>query len=435
MSIVGNNIAIHEYGLLLRGGDSRSLSAASIPEKDWDWLLQNEELLMREGPSLFRPAIRKGQQVLQVLNYVGVISFPSGTYVEILPKVSDATSEETARLQLIKMLAKVNDLPLIQLHEASLKTINRTLLEMLIGRFLQDAQHLVNRGLRSQYLSVERNEAYLKGKLRASVYLRLPPQKRTRFPIGYDEYLIERPENMLLHWAVNRVYHWSRDAVHRSHARKLLTLLSDIPQSRKPLDDLKKWQDERLMQHYSHVKPWIVLIANNISPWTQAGNAKGISLLFPMEKLFEKYVFTVLKERIEIGYTVNSQPHAGYLTQHKGKEWFLLKPDLIIQKRQMKLGLMDTKWKILDETASGKKYGISQSDMYQLFAYGQKCLPEGGGLFLIYPRNINFKKPLPSFSFGNSHRLWAVPFCLETDGFVMGDWLQDAEYLAECVSL
>lgn len=435
MSIVRSQISIHEYGCLLRGGDAKSLSASSISEKDWDWLLQNEELLAGNGSSLFRPAIKQGKQVLQVLNYVGVLSFPSGTNVEILPKISETGSEESSRLQLLKMLAKVNDLPLIQLHEANLKTINRPLLELLIGRFLQDVQHLVNRGLRSQYTSVQRNEAYLRGKLRASVYLRLPPQKRTRFPIEYDEYLLARPENMLVHWAVNQVYHWSVDAVHRSHARKLLTLLSDIPQSVNPLEDLKKWQDERLMQHYSHVKPWIVFIVNNLSPWTQTGNANGVSLLFPMEQLFEKYVFKVLKEKMEAGYTISSQTHAGHLTQHKGKDWFLLKPDLVIQKHRVRISLMDTKWKVLDETASDKKYGISQSDMYQLFAYGKQCLPEGGSLFLVYPRNSRFNKPLPVFSFGNSHKLWAVPFCLETDKFIIGDWTQDADYLLKCASL
>lgn len=415
--------SVYEYGFLLRGGNSTGLDAASISESDWDWLIRGESRLVDDdSPRLFRPVIKQGQQALQVLNYVGILSLPSGTSIEILPKITETGLEEESRQCLFKMLARINDLPFAKFNDADLKTFKRPLLELLIGRFLQTVQHLINKGLRSQYIRVDREEAYLKGKLRIGVHLRNPPHKKGVFPIEYDDYLLGRPENRLLHWAVNQVYHWSRDSAHRSHARKLLALLSEVPKSHDPLMDLQKWQSDRLMQHYVPVRPWIKLIVRGLSPWTQIGSVRGISLLLPMERLFEKYVFLILEEQAQNGYTVRAQSYGGWLAHHNGKDWFRLQPDIVIQKGEVRVGLLDTKWKLLDQKAIDKKYGISQADMYQLFAYGQKCLPDGGNLFLVYPKTSQFDQPLPAFSFGNAHRLWVVPFCLMTDSLIGAEW-------------
>ncbi|QQG36716.1 MAG: McrC family protein [Micavibrio aeruginosavorus] len=378
---------------------------------------------------MFRPVIRKGQQALQVLNYVGILSLPSGSSIEILPKTTEVESEKKSRQCLFKMLARVNDLPFTKFNDADLGVFERPLLEILIGRFLQTVQHLINKGLRSQYIRVDGEEAFLKGKLRVGDHLRNPPHKRHFFPIEYDAYLLTRPENRLLHWAVNQVYHWSRDGIHRSHARKILTLLSEVPRSNDPLADLKAWQDDRLMQHYAPVKVWIELIVKGISPWTQIGSVRGISLLYPMEQLFEKYVFQVIREQTQNGYTVRAQSYAGWLAHHSGKDFFRLQPDIIIQKGETRVGVLDTKWKLLDQENARQKYGISQADMYQLFAYSQKCLPSGGNLFLVYPKTSQFSKPLPEFSFSNMHRLWVVPFCLETDSLINLKWPEDEPFL------
>jgi 5-methylcytosine-specific restriction enzyme subunit McrC len=74
--------------------------------------------------------------------------------------------------------------------------------------------------------------------------------------------------------------------------------------------------------------------------------------------------------------------------------------------------VMDTKWKLLDVDAFNAN--ISQTDIYQMFAYAKKYLnkpDEGNDVILIFPYQENFDKPLPeSFDLGDGHKLWAVPF-------------------------
>lgn len=84
---------------------------------------------------------------------------------------------------------------------------------------------------------------------------------------------------------------------------------------------------------------------------------------------------------------------------------------------------MDTKWKLIDGQKSNgtDKYGLSQADFYQLYAYGQRYLNGEGDMVLIYPGTDEFKKALPVFEFpkpGNL-RLWVLPFCLRERALVL----------------
>lgn len=62
---------------------------------------------------------------------------------------------------------------------------------------------------------------------------------------------------------------------------------------------------------------------------------------------------------------------------------FLMKPDLVLKSRiNESVFLFDTKWKILSDSAAN--YGISQSDMYQMYAYQKKYGAES--VTLLYPK-------------------------------------------------
>ena len=81
--------------------------------------------------------------------------------------------------------------------------------------------------------------------------------------------------------------------------------------------------------------------------------------------------------------------------------------------------ILDTKWKLIDQNAKydngnvDNKAGISQGDMYQMFAYGHKYLKEGKGkLVLIYPKWINFVKE-ECFVLDDDLNLEVFPFNLD----------------------
>jgi 5-methylcytosine-specific restriction enzyme subunit McrC len=155
-------------------------------------------------------------------------------------------------------------------------------------------------------------------------------------------------------------------------------------------------------------------------PIAVSGEWQGMSLLFPMEKLFENYVEGWLSSRLVPSARLTAQAARQSLCQHDGSAMFRLKPDLLLQ-RGLHTWVLDTKWKRLDSADRLNKYGLSQADFYQLFTYGQKYLAGRGELALIYPRTAQFSQPLPPFDFNPELRLWVLPFDLDEDVLLAGE--------------
>ncbi len=137
-----------------------------------------------------------------------------------------------------------------------------------------------------------------------------------------------------------------------------------------------------------------------------------------MEAVFEAFVAKHLARQLNSGLDLRLQTRSLRLVRHKEHDWFQLKPDLLVLEAKTNLLVLDTKWKLVDERKanSKEKYGLDQSDFYQLQAYGQSYLDGDGDVILIYPKTETFSQPLAVFSFPKSPDLclWVLPFCLHT---------------------
>jgi len=153
-------------------------------------------------------------------------------------------------------------------------------------------------------------------------------------------------------------------------------------------------------------------------PSPTSGRRDVHSILFAMEDLFECYVYRKLREkyhRADSPVRVRKQLRTKFLTRHLGGSMFLLKPDLALERNGTPVTILDTKWKRLDSQspdARRQKYGISEADFYQLFAYGRKYLAERAHktVCLIYPRTERFPSPLAHFDIEDGLRLYVLPF-------------------------
>jgi 5-methylcytosine-specific restriction enzyme subunit McrC len=136
-----------------------------------------------------------------------------------------------------------------------------------------------------------------------------------------------------------------------------------------------------------------------------------------MEAVFEAYVAKHLPHQLSPPLTLKTQARSHHLVRHREQNWFRLKPDLLVRNSDRDLLVLDTKWKLLEGLkANGTdKYGLSQSDFYQLQAYGLSYLDGAGDVVLIYPKTDAFADPLPVFDFPKTSemRLWVLPFCLK----------------------
>ncbi len=418
-------VRVREFGLLLKGGDKSDIDCHSIPPKAFEWLLVNGQSSNEKAVELVRVKKVGKAIALQVINYVGVLETPCGTRIEILPKVSEHGKSDDAKKVLLKMLATVNKLPLQQFEQSSLQTLKQPLFEILIGYFLREVNSLIKRGIRSEYQRVEDRKPYLKGQLQTAKQIRQRPGCQNRFHVSYDQFSSDRAENRLIQSSLKQVMKWTKSNENHRLGREFQFVLDEIPVSTNHVTDFRKWSTDRTLVHYRGIKSWCELILSYQSPVALSGSHKGISFLFPMEILFERYVAIKLQGTLPTNIILKSQASSQALVQHcptnsnNAEGWFKLKPDIQICNKATKavVCIADTKWKRINSSDSSakKKYNISQSDMYQLFAYGEKFLNGQGNLFLIYPKHEGFTERLAPFEYKEGLNLHAVPYDLMDD--------------------
>lgn len=415
-------ITVREYARLTTEPVTSSLDCAQVPPSAFDWLCELHASFNRSGASLVQ---QDGRRALKLDSYVGIIETPCGTRLEILPKHtgrSDCLGE--SRILLQRMLRTVRNLPAREVGPASLRLFdNVPLSEWVMRQFLQGLDHLVKRGVRFDYLRVEEEQRFLRGQLNVVAQMRQPPGRQHHFQIRHDVFLANRAENRLLRLALERVCKSTQEADNWRLAHELRSLLLEVPLSRDVRQDFRLWQNDRLMAHYQPLRPWCELILGEQSPLAVSGDWRGISMLYPMEQLFEQYVEILLRRQLVDGAKLRAQLSRHSLCEHLGLPMFRLRPDLLLEYDGQRW-VLDTKWKLLDASARDLNYGLSQADFYQLYAYGQKYLQGSGEMLLIYPRTERFSEPLEPFDFSEQLRLWVVPFDLKTGELCLGGSLK-----------
>lgn len=415
-------ISIYEFDALVpTGGGAVGVDGIhAVPPTVFAWL-EAEALRIAdlgEG-SWIRLSQRKGSRAVQVTSFVGVLRAPNGFQIEVLPKVGKAIGGGAveARQLLIDMLCCLQRFRHVQTDKAKLLARRMPLLEVFISEFLRAVELVVQRGLQSDYSVRQDNVFALRGKLMVVTHLRQNLFRADRFFTQFDEFTTDRPENRLLHTALQHVLRLTSSQENQKLARELAFVFADVPVSDQSSADFQRVRIDRSMSHYEGALAWARLVLGNESPLTGSGNHSAPSLLFPMEALFEAFVAKHLQKQVSHGFVLKTQARSHYLVRHQEQDWFRMKPDLLIHDDHANRLVLDTKWKLLDGVkANGSdKYGLSQADFYQLQAYGQSYLDGAGVLALVYPRTAAFDQPLPVFEFPKSTglKLWVLPFCLK----------------------
>ncbi len=318
-------------------------------------------------------------KVLQAQNYVGVIQTKDGTTIEILPKIQNVDENKSKDI-LINMLKTLKKSPFKNFNTANLKASKMPLLEIFISMFLEELSKLIQKGIKSDYVQKEENLKFLKGKFKISEQIKQNSVHKERFFVLYEEFSSDRVENRLIKTTLEYLYKKSKSNKNQQRIREFLFVFDEIKISHNIKTDFEKIKLNRQMKDYKQVLLWCktFLLENSFSPYK--GNDIAFALLFDMNLLFESYVYDYLKRKGGFE-NIKNQDKKHHLAYENGKGKFALKPDVVVDDGKI---IIDTKWKILSENKSNQ--GISQSDMYQLYAYGEKY-QNSENLYLIYPKD------------------------------------------------
>ena len=359
----------------------------------------------------YRPVLQLSNGKLKAQNYVGIIETHKGTVLEILPKVDFVEDTEETKQIFFKMLRDWRGFKsLAQFNESHINAMRRfNMLEVFVHLFLNNLVLLTQRGLARHYQSKEDNQPYLRGRILFPQHIRENVANRARFYVGYDEFSANRPANRLIHSTIHKLMGSVRQPRNQQLLHQLRISFSDIPQSEHPKSDWDRHQVDRSIRHYDEVMQWVGLFLFDQGLTTFAGKYVNQTLLFPMWEVFEDFV-TASFRRYAQRFSVRKQGPQKPLASIDGKDVFYMKPDISLMsgnKTDETEFILDTKWKRINGEGSDSKHGISQADMYQLFAYGKKY--DCKQVALVYPKSEQFQEIL-RYKFDDELSLSCFPF-------------------------
>lgn len=336
-------------------------------------------------------------------SYVGLIQMKTGFQIQVLPKIdfdneTDTGNEFTKKI-FLKMLRSMKDFPSKVFNDASLKVDRMNLYEIFINMYVQEVRQLVKHGLRSAYVEMEDNLKYYKGKLLVGKHIKANLAHKERFYVGFEEFHQNRPENRLVKATLEKLQKLTTSAENSKEIRQLLVSFEMVEASTAYEKDFAKVVINRNTKDYENLMKWSRVFLMNESFTTFSGSTTSRALLFPMESVYESYVAKEMKKVFgPDGWDVSSQDEGHYLFMEP-KRLFKMRPDIVLKKGGRTI-ILDTKWKSLINDP-GKNYGISQADMYQMYAYSKKYgTPE---IWLLYPVNNEMRGHPPiSFDSGDN---------------------------------
>lgn len=279
------------------------------------------------------------------------------------------------------MLKTLRNAPFKNLQNTNVNIEKLSIFEIFIRMFIDEVFYIVKRGLKCDYETLQSNGNVFKGKMIFSGQIKYNYAHKERCFVEYDEFNANRAENKILKATLNYLYKNTSSSRNKADIKTLLSAFNEVDESKDYKADFDKIVPDRKTTDYQTALLWSKVFLMGKSFTSFAGSEVAFALLFPMETLFESFIATKLKKVLfGTGYTLSAQDKTYHLFDMPKK--FLMKPDIVINNKELKkVFVMDTKWKVLADVKAN--YGISQADMYQMYAYNKKYQSES--VTLLYP--------------------------------------------------
>lgn len=377
---------ITEYGSFITGKQIEGyITLPAITFEQLENFILSNKSRETEALELMGLSAKKGLgKVITAKNYIGVLTMNDGTSIEILPKIYSRTSysERQVKKLVIEMLKTLKDSPYKTLQTTKLDIEKLDIFEIFIRMFIDEVFFIVKRGLKSSYKTIASNENFFKGKLLFAEQIKYNYAHKERSYVAFDEFNINRPENRLIKTTLLNLYKQTASIRNKTDLKTLLNAFDNVSPSIDYSGDFAKFVLDRNMKDYATALLWCKVFLMGKSFTSFSGSEVAFALLFPMETLFESYIAVQLQKVLgTMNFQVSVQDRTYYLFTLPNKK-FLMKPDIVVKRKSDKaIFVCDTKWKLLTDEKSN--YGISQTDMYQMYAYQKKY--NARNITLLYP--------------------------------------------------
>ncbi|MFM0348224.1 McrC family protein [Paraburkholderia sp. RL17-347-BIC-D] len=359
--------------------------------------------------------LEHGRKGLRARGVVGVIA-ANGCALEILPKIDfpDAEGEKATgriRKRLVHMLAVALDIRIDAGRMTALDWQRDTLLEILIRLFSEKLLDAVRQGMPRRYLEHAEDLPVLRGRLDVTRQFSILAAEPVRLACRHDALSADIALNRIMKAVVSRLVCIARTGDNQRRLRELAFAYADIAEV--PVAALR-WDQvvlDRTNSRWRELHQLARLLLGDRFQTTSDGRSDGFSLLFEMNTLFEEYVARMLKRAlVDEGLRIVSQGGRLFCLETEDQRGlFQTRPDILVKRGDTVVQVIDTKWKRIAARIDNLKQGVSQTDVYQMIAYGR--LYSCDRLTLLYPHHAALG---PSAGVLAAHKVTASDHRLET---------------------
>lgn len=353
-------------------------------------------------------ALKVTRHGIKANSWVGVIKYKN-LHLEILPKLISADvnndnkiSEDersTILKNLIFMLSYTKKLDIKTNDNAKLATEKNPFIEILIREFATSLFESLKRLTPKRYVREEENLNYLKGKIKFSENIRYNCTNQAKFYCEYDEFSENNLLNQLFLFVSTCLYNISNSSYNKKTLKFIINYFSDISFVRFDKFNARKIKLTRNQELFKKPFKLAKMFVEQTSVDLSKNKFENITLVWDMNKLFEEFIFELIKRKIPECEAIAQKPKR--LLKRENVTRRDTKVDILVQKPTV---IIDTKYKKFKNFDD-----ISSADIYQVTTY---CLlHKYHRAILLYPQFENEEPDIKNYYLNNDGDQYRIDFC------------------------
>jgi len=320
---------------------------------------------------------------IRVKQQVGVIRI-DGFTIQIFPKLfKDRFLEHQSIIaRNLAVMLSYSLIPFSQVGMAGLDEEDLDLLEIFIHMYATNLLSLLSHWQSREYLTKREPLRFVQERILTREYWN--PARLHIIPCQFHKFSQDTLINRTLKYCSTLMLRQTRNYKTVSLLRQILLILEPVEYTSVTVHEVRHIQINRLNRKYAPFIKFCEFYLSHTTIALQASTTEIFSLVISMDKIFESFIAGIITHHPHIlpkGITCKTQYHAGHLAlDHKEKGLFRLKPDIVLFQKKV-LAVIDTKYKLLSDARTYEN--VSQSDVYQMYAYGAKTGADK--IMLLYP--------------------------------------------------
>ena len=333
-------------------------------------------------------ALKVTRHGIKAKSWVGVIKYKN-LHLEILPKLISKDANHDNKLSeqerntilnnLIFMISYTKNLDIKTNDSAKLANEKNPFLEILIREFANSLFESLKRLTPKRYIREEENLNYLKGKIKFSENIRYNCTNQAKFYCEYDEFSENNLLNQLFLFVATCLFNISNNSYNKKILKLIINYYSDIAFVRFDKFKVRKIKLTKNQELFKKSFNLAKMFVEHTSVDLSKNKFENITLVWDMNKLFEEFVYEILKRRSNIAVSAQKGRRLLKNVNNKIRNTYV---DILITNPERIV--IDTKYKELKTVKD-----FDNKDVFQVVTY---CMIHNTNkAVLIYPQVDNNK--------------------------------------------